>query len=42
LAAGTVLTAYESIVGHLESRVPGLKATRINGGKPKAFAEATQ
>lgn len=42
LAAGTVLAAYDSIVGRLESKMPGLKATRIKGGKPRAFAEATQ
>jgi DNA helicase II / ATP-dependent DNA helicase PcrA len=42
LAAGTVLDAYESIIGRIESRVPGLKGTRIKKtGRPREFAEAT-
>lgn len=41
LAGTTVLAAYDSIASRIESVTPGLKATRITTGKPKAFAEST-
>jgi DNA helicase-2/ATP-dependent DNA helicase PcrA len=42
LADGTLLNAYELITQHIETNLPGLKATRITTGKPKTFAESTQ